>query len=588
MFAYSFMLLQKDGTLLATGENRYGLFGNGTTSNLSSLTPIASNVKMFSVAIDSSLIIKNDNKVYVAGYNYYGQLGLGDNENRTTFTEINVPNPENIKKIASGGHSFFLIYNDGTIWATGYNSRGQFGLGHHNDINEFTKLPITNVRDVFSSGATSFILKNDGSLWGAGANNYGQLNRSAGSNQSDDQLTFIDTNLTNIKRVDCGNDTYFYLKNDGTLYSTGINGSGQLGLNSSSDVYSITKVDIDSVVKVAAGSNHTLIVQENGNVRATGYGSSYELGQSSNSNQSSFRYISGIKGVDVSAGYNTTYILCEGNKLYVCGKNSYGQLGTGSTSSSVVLTTIGTYDVDGITLNDPAILTVVNYLIKSLEKYYTIDSSNVLIETTADLTNGIELTKIIDNIDLLPNEFSLVTNNEKNIGYSGIISELILQSEQKDIPNYSKVISFISKNIIDTNNCIKFIFKINDIDWYTYNYDTETFENVFFNVDDDYMNEDSWNNIKQNILTEGINISDIDKLSNFFNSNEVTQIKFAIVLDSDNINNLPVIKNIDNNVELNGSYIELKDNEYSLKIISKKELNIIPTTDLEKIVINII
>ena len=587
MFAYSFMLLQKDGTLLATGENRYGLFGNGTTSNLSSLTQIASNVKMFSVAVDSSLIIKN-NKVYVAGYNNYGQLGLGDNINRTTFTEVNVPNPENIKKVASGGHSFFLIYNDGTVYATGYNSQGQFGLGHYNDINEFTKLPITNVRDVFSSGYTSFILKNDGSLWGAGCNNYGQLNRTASSNQQDYQLTFIDTNLTNIKRVDCGLNTYFFLKNDGTLYSTGQNSNGQLGLNTTSDIYSITKVDIDSVVKVAAGSTHTLIIQENGNVRATGYGSNYALGQSSTSNQSTFKYISGIKGIDVAAGYDTTYILCEGNKLYVCGKNSYGQLGLGSTSSSSVLTTIGTYNVDKITINEPAILTVVNYLIKSLNKYYTIDSSNLLIETTADLTNGVELTKIVDNIDLLPNEFSLVTNNEKNIGYSGIISELILQSEQKDIPNYSKVISFISENVIDTNNCIKFIFKINDIDWYTYNYDTETFENVFFNVDDDYMNEDSWNNIKQNILTEGINISDIDKLSEFFNSNEITQIKFAVVLDSDNINSLPIIKNINNEIELNGSYIELKDEEYSLKIISKKELNIIPTTDLEKIVINII
>ena len=74
----------------------------------------------------------------------------------------------------------------------------------------------------------SLILKNDGTLWGTGQNAYGQL----GLGDTTDRNTFtqITTNADDIKEIYCGENYAFILENDGTLWGCGANGGGQLGL----------------------------------------------------------------------------------------------------------------------------------------------------------------------------------------------------------------------------------------------------------------------------------------------------------------------------------------------------------------------
>ena len=89
----------------------------------------------------------------------------------------------------------------------------------------------------------SLILKNDGTLWGCGKNDHGQLG--LGDNTNRTTFTQITTNTDNIKEIYCGFHHTFILENDGTLWNTGYNEFGQLGLGDTTNRNTFTQVTIN-------------------------------------------------------------------------------------------------------------------------------------------------------------------------------------------------------------------------------------------------------------------------------------------------------------------------------------------------------
>ena len=178
---------------------------------------------------EHSLILKNDNTLWGCGYNYYGNLGLGDIADRKIFTKVTT-NADNIKQVYCGYSHTFILKNDGTLWGTGNNYSGQLGLGDGHDRYAFTQITtnIDNIKEVYCGGSYTIILKNDGTLWGCGANGGGQLGLGDTTNRT--TFTQITTNTDNIKEIYCGAHHTFILKNDGTLWGTGRNDFGNLGL----------------------------------------------------------------------------------------------------------------------------------------------------------------------------------------------------------------------------------------------------------------------------------------------------------------------------------------------------------------------
>ncbi|HBF5586056.1 TPA: chromosome condensation regulator RCC1, partial [Clostridioides difficile] len=72
----------------------------------------------------------------------------------------------------------------------------------------------------------TFIQKEDGSIWSTGNNSYGEL----GLGDTTQRNIFTKVDIDNVKKIACGQAYTFIIKNDGTLYSCGFNYSGQLGL----------------------------------------------------------------------------------------------------------------------------------------------------------------------------------------------------------------------------------------------------------------------------------------------------------------------------------------------------------------------
>ena len=147
---------------------------------------------------EHSLILKNDGTLWGCGSNGAGQLGLGDNNYRTTFTQVTT-NADNIKEIYCGGGYTFILENDGTLWGCGRNDYGQLGLGDTTNRTIFTQITtnVDDIKEIYCGPNYTIMLKNDGTLWGTGHNSNGRLGLGDTTNRT--TFTKVTTNADDIK-----------------------------------------------------------------------------------------------------------------------------------------------------------------------------------------------------------------------------------------------------------------------------------------------------------------------------------------------------------------------------------------------------
>jgi alpha-tubulin suppressor-like RCC1 family protein len=240
----SVFAIKTNGTLWAWGANGSGQLGLGNTVNRSSPVQVGALTNWATVSSGhaaSTVATKTDGTLWAWGKNDFGQLGLGN----TTYYS----SPKQVGALttwlkAISGYSVTLaIKTNGTLWSWGNNSTGQLGLGNLTyysspmQVGALTNWSSVSGGSVYS--AFSFAVKTDGTLWSWGINGGGNLGLGNVTNYSSPKQI---GSLTTWLSVAGGNYFGTAIKSDGTMWSWGINSNGRLGLNNATNYSSPKQV----------------------------------------------------------------------------------------------------------------------------------------------------------------------------------------------------------------------------------------------------------------------------------------------------------------------------------------------------------
>ena len=178
--------------------------------------------------------------------------------------------------------------------------------------------------DISAGNLHTVLLKSDGSVWTTGSNEYGQLG--IGDKAIASKNLFVKVMASHGKAVSASKSQTFILKQDGTVWAAGLNNYGQLGIGSTEDkFYEFQETNINSVQAVAAGNHHTMALQLDGSVWSTG-----KLVQTN----TVFTKIMGGGVKAIAAGHEHGIVLMTDGSVQTIGNNKYGQLGNGDAVDS--------------------------------------------------------------------------------------------------------------------------------------------------------------------------------------------------------------------------------------------------------------
>jgi alpha-tubulin suppressor-like RCC1 family protein len=182
---------------------------------------------------------------------------------------------------------------------------------------------MSHVIAIAPGGYHSLALKDDGTVWASGWNLHGSL----GMGDSTVRYSFAQGPvLTNVVSVAAGEYHSLALRSDGTVWAAGSNAYGQLGLgaDTSDRVNYLSVPALSDVAAIACGYNHSLALKRDGTVWAAGFNANGQLGTGDTVNRSGFRQVPGLANVAaIAGGAMHSLALTNGGTLWVAGGNTY-------------------------------------------------------------------------------------------------------------------------------------------------------------------------------------------------------------------------------------------------------------------------
>ena len=256
------LAITSDGSVWAWGNNYYGI-GDGTNqSDVPSQVVGPDSVGYFEDAIDISvgerncLVLKSDSTVWAWGQSYYGVLGNKTHssaKDSQTPVQVRGPGPGYLTDIIDVSVAYLhakALRADSTVWTWGLNDHGQLGNGYsgggatYYTAGKDADTAMQVVGPACSGYLTDIVmisagkdehtvaLRADGTVWTWGENNNGQLGVGNITDQKcptqvlgPDSMGFLE----DIVYVSAGEDFCCAIKEDGSVWCWGSNGSGQLG-----------------------------------------------------------------------------------------------------------------------------------------------------------------------------------------------------------------------------------------------------------------------------------------------------------------------------------------------------------------------
>ena len=282
-----------------------------------------------STGINCSFVVKEDGSLWAWGYNDSGRLGDGTTSSRTIPVQIGT----GYAMVSTGRLHSLGLKNNGELWAWGDNRYGKLGDGTTTDRHSPIRIG-SGFIDIAAGGDHSLAVKSDGTLWAWGYNSQGQLGDGTKTNRySPVQIG------SGYKAVSGGMNFSFALKTDGTLFAWGDNYYGQLGDGTKVDRLSPVQVG-SGYSAVSAGYRHALALKANGDLWAWGDNGYGEFGDNTTVDNPSPSRV-GIGYSAISAGYRFSLAIKTDGSLWAWGDNYRGKLGDGTTTQRLSPVRIG-------------------------------------------------------------------------------------------------------------------------------------------------------------------------------------------------------------------------------------------------------
>lgn len=473
---YGSIVLKEDGKAYAAGKNSYGQLGIGNTTNTSTLTQISidtnSKIKYIAPGGDTSAVMTSDGTVYETGYNYYGVLSNGTTTNSSKFMPLLNNDGSSVtdgfiipEKIIDSSTDFYptifsIIKKDGTVWTSGNNSYGQLGNSTNINSKYLTQTGTTNVElnakneyikigekfdiDVISAAnfnvfvkekpvqsdwkwtssnedvatidengvvigktlgyttitgynsknglkakviinvyrnqegaitvpvvgqgyGNTITLKEDGTVWATGKNDYGQLGVGDTTNRNTSVQVKIDENtyLENVIKIDVTDDSTIALTKTGEVYAWGKNENGELGVGDKTYRSYATRVKgingngyLENIIDIASGETNGYAIDKNGNVYGWGYGGYNQIDDTATSKVYPTKMSDCTNAISVSAGDCFMAFIQANSNSCVRGYNRYGQRGNGTTADTPTGTCIVGNDINKICAGNDSTLII--------------------------------------------------------------------------------------------------------------------------------------------------------------------------------------------------------------------------------------
>jgi len=281
------LAVTSSGAVWSWGQGGLGGLGHGDHQGQWQPTKIAAfagqSVVAVSAGVFHSFALTADGSVWSWGGGEYGRLGHGDEEKQALPKKVEAFAGQRVVAVSAGDDYSLATTVDGAVWSWGWGTSGQ--LGHGDEQNQLlpTKVEALAGQRVVAVSAAwqhSLALTADGSVWSWGGGGFGQL----GHGDEQDQLLPKKVEAFADQRVvatSAGTGHSLALTSDGAVWSWGIGVYGLPGHGDQQHQLLPKKVEAfagQRVIAVSAGNSHSLALTADGAFFSWGEGGGGCLG----------------------------------------------------------------------------------------------------------------------------------------------------------------------------------------------------------------------------------------------------------------------------------------------------------------------
>ena len=313
---------QPGGPIWAFGQPNAGSLGTTAVNNAQTPVPVMGLQDVAALSGDHThaFAITKTGQLYAWGGNNSGSLGLGDLAQRNTPTLVPL---DNVVQVSSGTSHTVALTASGQAYVWGDNQLGQFGDGAATGVLGSTvpKPVMSGVRAVAAGDNHTIFIKTDGTVWTTGLNSSGQLG--LGNNQQVHTTAQKINGITTAVGAAAHNSVTVIRLSDGTLRAAGAGGTVGDGTNAQRNA-PVAVVGLADVIALEGGSNYMLALKADGTVWGWGSDNTGELGQGTTGLRNAPVQVPGLADIiHIGAGDSHSLAASASGVVYGWGDNGF-------------------------------------------------------------------------------------------------------------------------------------------------------------------------------------------------------------------------------------------------------------------------